>query len=104
MSKKNYHEGVDPRTGEYFYHDNMKPKPRPPDLYLSMDIGIKTQLPSKVFPQEAQRLENLREAYNTLLEGGCLPKNRARGVQRQIIMKAQRAMKVYREKEIRDCL
>lgn len=96
---KTYTEGIDSRTGEYFYADRPKPKPRPAELHLDMDKFIDTQLPSNIFPDAARRLESFRQAYHVLKGGGCLPENYARRVQKQITLKAQRAMKVYRDAE-----
>jgi len=96
---KRYTDGICPNTGEYFYRDIPLKKTRPPELHLDMDKFIDTQLPSEIFPDAARRLESLRLAYHVLKEGGCLPKNRAYGVQKQITLKAQRAMKLYRDAE-----
>ena len=86
-------EGIDPRTGEYFYREPRKSRPPEPQLWLDFDQSFRPQIGLVVSEEAIRKLEAMREAYHVLHAGGCLPGNRYRQLQRQINLKAAAAIR-----------
>ena len=92
---KRYSEGINPHTGEYFYREHKKPAPRKPEFELDFNQPLGRQLAGRVFPADESNIRELNRARQCLLIHGCLPGNRDRAVQKQITLKARRAISKY---------
>ena len=89
-------EGINPRTGEYFYREPRKPKPRPPEFTLDFE-NSRSQLEGIVSPERMESIIKMISARNSLRDLGCLPDNHLRKLNRQITLKAVQAIAKHRK-------
>jgi hypothetical protein len=90
-------EGIDLRTGEYFYREHRKSKPPRQEFELDFNQHIGAQLEGKCAVDDCILLVKLNNCRRALESHGCLPGNRDRAVQRQIVLKARRAIAKHRK-------
>jgi hypothetical protein len=88
-------EGIDPRTGEYFYREHKPRKPREPEFELDFGKHIGEQLTGKCSVEDVILLVKLNNSRRSLERHGCLPGNRDRAVQKQITLKARAAIRKF---------
>lgn len=83
-----------------------KPHKRKPQMYddvvLDFDKPLLLQVDGKVSVVDADIIDRMQDAYNTLLDNGALPGNWEFRMQRQIRNKVIRCMANYRKQIIRD--
>jgi hypothetical protein len=88
-------QGINPRTGEYYYREHRKPTPRVPEFELDCDQHIGEQLTGKCSVEDVILLVKLNNSRRSLERHGCLPGNRDRAVQKQITLKARAAIRKF---------
>jgi len=93
---KNYTEGIDPKTGEYFYREHKRNGSRPTPFMLDF-INPRQQLTGLCSEVWIARIEDMILHKKALKMLGVLPDNYERRVERQINLKAVTAMARFRK-------
>jgi hypothetical protein len=91
--------------GSYNERDYMPHKRQPQiwdDLNLDFNKQLSPQVDGRVSMVDADKIDQMRDAYLVLLANGALPGNWGRKIRRQIQEKVIRCMASYRKQLLRD--